>query len=569
MKDLIVILCFLGFFLVIVWIGIREEKKEFEKRRQRIQMAYGKKRPRGRISAVASVYYAYQKERFPADFCLDALTWKDLEGDRVYDQLNHTFSFVGEAYLYDQLRRWQRSEASLGKLHHDISFLQEHTALREALSVLYDRTGKRFQGAIFRRAASKSDRNGLLLHMLNFLLWAAGICMLFLSTGYGLLLLIGAIIYSIWSYFYMKKRQQSLEELLKEILALCYLGADVEAALSQFVKPLEEGEEGLPCAHMQEILKTLRPLQRSAKYLYGMNYSAGGLFRMLFSYVHMFFHFDLLLLHSIEAKLEYYSKQSIKLFEELGYLEYCMALASFRESLPYYCRPTYEGNPKGEEVYHFLLEHPVANAVNLERPILLTGSNASGKSTYIRTVALNIWLSLTTATAAARSFSAEPCALYSAINLGDCLEQGESFFLAEGLALKRMLTAGEQWRAGERKRRPVFFLDEILRGTNTMDRIALGAEILSHFARLGLGGIAATHDLELTYLLEESYHNYHFKEEMMDGRLCFSYRLEEGACTSRNAIALLEGIGYDETVIEGAKRKASYFEETGAWRDKK
>ena len=77
---------------------------------------------------------------------------------------------------------------------------------------------------------------------------------------------------------------------------------------------------------------------------------------------------------------------------------------------------------------------------------------------------------------------------------------------------------------------------------------------------------AATHDIELTDLLEKQYSNYHFTEEVKDGNVIFSYVLHEGKATSRNAIKLLEIIGYDKSIIEKAENRANNFIKSGIWR---
>lgn len=76
---------------------------------------------------------------------------------------------------------------------------------------------------------------------------------------------------------------------------------------------------------------------------------------------------------------------------------------------------------------------------------------------------------------------------------------------------------------------------------------------------------AATHDIELTQLLEKEYTNYHFEEEVKDGDISFNYRLNPGRATTRNAIRLLEIMGYDQSIIEKASRRAEHFISTGKW----
>ena len=110
------------------------------------------------------------------------------------------------------------------------------------------------------------------------------------------------------------------------------------------------------------------------------------------------------------------------------------------------------------------------------------------------------------------------------------------------------------------------FVDEVLRGTNTVERIAAGTEILRKLLTNHTLCFAATHDLELTELLKDSYDNYHFEEEVKDGDVHFNYRLMNGRATTRNAIKRLSAFGYDEDIIKGAGRRADEFLQTGQWK---
>ena len=109
-------------------------------------------------------------------------------------------------------------------------------------------------------------------------------------------------------------------------------------------------------------------------------------------------------------------------------------------------------------------------------------------------------------------------------------------------------------------------IDEVLRGTNTVERIAASAEILRCFAGRNVLCFAATHDLELTGILAGTYENMHFGEEIADGDVRFSYRLLPGPSDSSNAIALLDMLGYDQSLVEGARRRADGFMQSGRWK---
>ena len=201
------------------------------------------------------------------------------------------------------------------------------------------------------------------------------------------------------------------------------------------------------------------------------------------------------------------------------------------------------------------------NSIRTERGVLVTGSNASGKSTFLKTVALGAVFAQTICTVPAKSFSAPFCRVMSSMSLRDDLSGGESYFMAEIRALKRILDACAK---GETK--VLCFVDEVLRGTNTVERIAASSRILQSLSGKGVLCFAATHDIELTHLLEDVYENYHFEETIEEGDISFNYLLKEGRAQSRNAIRLLEVMGYDERVIKEAEVMAERFMECGEWK---
>ena len=193
--------------------------------------------------------------------------------------------------------------------------------------------------------------------------------------------------------------------------------------------------------------------------------------------------------------------------------------------------------------------------------MLLTGSNASGKSTFLKTVAINAILAQTVNTCAADGYRAPFFRIYSSMALRDDLAGGESYYIVEIKALKRILDA-----AGARDGPVLCFVDEVLRGTNTVERIAASTQILKSLGKAEIFCFAATHDIELTELLQEEFDNYHFEESVQNGDISFNYCLQAGKASSRNAIRLLELMGYPEEITNRAFNLAEQFLNTGSWR---
>ena len=212
-----------------------------------------------------------------------------------------------------------------------------------------------------------------------------------------------------------------------------------------------------------------------------------------------------------------------------------------------------------EDLYHQLLQEAVANSFQVAGGTLVTGSNASGKSTFLKNVAMNSILAQTLVTCTCSGYQAPFLKVMTSMALRDDIESGESYFIVEIKSLKRILEESK-------KREPLLcIIDEVLRGTNTIERIAASSRILNALRQKWVLPFAATHDIELSYILDSRYKNYHFEEEVQEKEVVFSYILKKGRAISRNAIQLLDMLGYDREIVEGARNAAFNFENKGIW----
>jgi MutS-like protein len=176
------------------------------------------------------------------------------------------------------------------------------------------------------------------------------------------------------------------------------------------------------------------------------------------------------------------------------------------------------------------------------RVVILSGSNMSGKSTFLRAVGVNVVLALAGAPVTARKLRVSALVLGATLHVEDSLQQGHSRFYAEILRIRAIVDAA---------RGPVpllFLLDEILHGTNSYDR-RIGAEgIVRALAGLGAIGLVTTHDLALTELaasLDGAAANMHFEDRLEGGKMIFDYRLRPGVVEHSNALALMRAVGLD------------------------
>jgi len=234
----------------------------------------------------------------------------------------------------------------------------------------------------------------------------------------------------------------------------------------------------------------------------------------------------------------------------VGEIDAICSIASLRSGLTECCIPEIsDGQRKlsARDVYHPLIENCVRNSLNvLDKSILLTGSNMSGKTSFIRTIALNVITGLTLNTCFAEHFSMPRMRIYSAIRISDDLMNDRSYYFEEVMTIKEMLDNSTSGNIN------LFLLDEIFKGTNTVERISAGKAVLSSLNKDSNIVFVSTHDIELADLLKQEYDLYHFSEIVNHKTVDFDYTLKEGKLKNRNAIRILQINDYPESIIQEA-----------------
>ncbi|GFI58963.1 DNA mismatch repair protein MutS [Muribaculaceae bacterium] len=249
---------------------------------------------------------------------------------------------------------------------------------------------------------------------------------------------------------------------------------------------------------------------------------SGNPLDMLLDFVRMGFHLDLIKFNQMLSETRKHISDIDNMITIIGKIEAMIAIGEYRASLEEYCIPEFVGKTglNAEELYHPLINEPVKNTIYTSSGILITGSNASGKSTFLKTVAINSLFAQTIHTCLAKRYETALFRMVSSMSLKDDVQSGDSYYMAEIKSIKRILdlTLSEGI--------PVLcFVDEVLRGTNTVERIAASTQILKSLCRNNCICFAATHDIELTHLLEGIFDNYHFTEKIEENDISFTYKI--------------------------------------------
>ena len=264
------------------------------------------------------------------------------------------------------------------------------------------------------------------------------------------------------------------------------------------------------------------------------------------------FNIEILLFFNFLEDIQRKRNDIEKLFRFLGEVDSAIAVASIKtEYQDRICQPQFSNKKeiRFSEIRHPLIKDCVTNDLELsEKSMLLTGSNMSGKSTFIRTVAINTLLAQTLNICFAEDFAAPYLKLYSSIRITDNLSENTSYYLEEVLQIKKLLDHSKEDTP------KLFVLDEIFKGTNTEERIAAGKSILSYLNTAKNIVMVSTHDIELTEMLTQNdFELYHFSESIQNQELNFDHKLKEGPLKTKNAIKILALYNFPEQIITEAE----------------
>ncbi len=515
---------------------------------------------------------------------VDDITWNDLDMDDIFMLMNNTQTSIGEEYLYALLRKPSLSGEELAERSRLVKFFQEREEERISVQMKLYPVGKQTVISVYEyinRLGEKEVKSNL-PHYLMILGLLASIGIIFIYPPAGGLLTLAMIVNNIIQYY---KEKAQIENYFMLVAYIYRLLDGTKALCNMDIPELKAYTDSL-----KKDCEAFKTFQKGSSWVTPKQPS-GSFFDALFDYVRMLTHIDLIKYNQLLTFFKANRTTLNRIYANIGFLDSMTAAASFRELLPYYCEPvlkhgpstipeqelkplsghglptTYaqgikkDGKPQleAEALYHPLIEEPIPNSIREDQSVLITGSNASGKSTFIKTLAINAILAQTIYTSTSRSYESSYFFIYSSMALRDNIFSKESYYMVEIKSLKRILDVINEDT-------PVLcFIDEVLRGTNTLERIAASSRILADIAGRNALVFAATHDIELTQILENYYSNYHFQERIEDNAVLFDYKLYEGKAVSKNAIKLLDMLQFPKKITEEAEISAEKFLQTGEW----
>jgi DNA mismatch repair ATPase MutS len=495
----------------------------------------------GRLGAkdtwLASRFFELTRSTCPEH--VDDKTWADLELPKVFADIDTTATRIGSQVLFKALRVYVDDPRELAERYKSYAALRADAPLREEIQL--------------KLAHLEQDSNAFLADYLfgpppenpklffPVLLWSV------LSAA----LLAGAIVSSwpLWPWllilavnavvvFRLSSRLNRDVETLKACGRLIKIG-DSLATLSA-----RSGR--VPALDRLAEQSARRSRARDAIRWFTIH-STNELAASFFLWLNFGFLLEVLSYLRAADKFASFRADLASTYELVGSLDAAVAVASLLERHPEHCEPIVAAGSllEIEDAYHPLIARPVKNSIRLDRhSALITGSNMAGKTTFIKTVGLNMVFGQTLGFCFASSAILPRTSARAAIRGEHSVESGRSHYFAEVEAIRSFLESVEQGRCR------VFLIDELLSGTNTVERIATARAVLESLSS-NAQVLVTTHDVELQALLGERFELYHFREDPnVEG--FFDYRLRPGRATGRNAIRLLARMGFPDDIVTKA-----------------
>ncbi|MCG1314377.1 MutS family DNA mismatch repair protein [Staphylococcus epidermidis] len=499
--------------LVNVIISIIERRKQIAK----INTLWDNKlklesfiRPNSRFDAQ---YHAY-RDHYNEQSFIDDKTWSDLNMDTLFHKINFNFTAIGEMRLYATLRgMFKVNQTSL------INMFKENKVFRLNVSYILSKIGKNVY-PLFPDQMLPTKRNILLMFcpLLPFI----GFAFIFLIPSKGILICLTFMILNAILSFKLKK---SYDQDLKSI----FYTANV-IKQSQALSKIESTPAiSVDFTHFKASRRFSGLLARV---------ESQDMASSIIMFIKLVFMIDYVLFHLIQRSYFKYQEEVMTCYDYISILDNHYSIAMYQHTLTHYCYPKINHNINGlqmKSIIHPLLdeENAIANTIDISNHILLTGSNASGKSTFMKAVALNLILAQSIQTATAHSFIYQPGYVMTSMANADDVLSGDSYFMSEIKSIRRLFNTHQCNKI-------YCFIDEIFKRTNTTERIAASESVLSYLDnQKAYQVIAATHDVELSTLLENTYNNYHFNESIQENSIFFDYKIKPGKANTRNAIELL------------------------------
>lgn len=494
--------------------------------------------------------YFRNKDNSESFQVLSDKTCNDLDFEELFMFLDRTNSKVGQQYLYNQLRnipsnsdRLNLREKIIKRFSEDSDFRIDTQRQLETLKKddAYNIT------SLFQEEHTKPPKWFFLVWILSFTSLLSLIMLPFHAQM--IFIVLGVFIINLGIHYWNKRNLSEYVGSIPQLLRLNSLALRLHK-VETFYELNPKLKSSIKI--INQVRNRMSFFQLEAKFQSDFEV----VFWLMLELFKILFLLEPLLLFGVLKRLDTKREHIENIFCFVGEIDTLLSIASLRYGLAKSCLPTIsEANFSAKNIYHPLIYNCVTNSIDvLNKSILLTGSNMSGKTSFIRTIGINMVTGLTINTCFADSITIPRYRIYSAIRISDDLMNDKSYYFEEVLTIKEMIDRSTNGKDN------LFLLDEVFKGTNTVERISAGKAVLSALSRKQNIVFVSTHDIELTDMLHEEYELYHFSEIVNEKNVDFDYKLKEGKLKNRNAIRILQINDYPQYIVNEAIEISKEFD---------
>lgn len=461
---------------------------------------------------------------------IDQVVYNDLELDKLFQIVNRTYSDVGKEYMHAQMFTSHNHQ----QLEDIIEKLKDAKRLKRVIYELYV-LSKGYSSALH-----FFDQENVLSRKDTFVVLTSTLILLTLIISCFFMPIMIMVVFFwigiqnfLYSY-YTKKTDDMMSQCMSYSYVIECLNHLAKLDIFSF-EDYQKIQRMIKVAHHYTLVSRIIALIEVIDIFYLMEFVKGIFFIPIYQ---CYF----LLKHKEELALDF-----LTMYEYVGMIEAAVSIISLRHEYEV-CIPTLSSKPivKFKECYHPLINNPVKNSFESVDSCLITGSNASGKSTFLKTVGINMIMAKAYHTCFADEFVYYPFQLCTSIHIQDDIQAGESYYIREIKTLKKILDDISIKEC-------LVLIDEILRGTNEKERIAISKVVLRYLFDSQSLVFVTTHDLSLVDAFLDI-HKYCFHDQVVGESWQSDYIIKEGVCKVGNAIKLLNVFGFDQEICEQLKK---------------
>ncbi len=550
-KYIILTALFMVLVMSVLFYKIKKHVASLKKQKikRKVCASFGRIRTEEYIDNDAIERYWTEISRTISDKAkVDDITWFDLEMDQIYAEINNCKSFAGEQILYSMLHVVGNHGDDYETFKEKIEFFDENEFERNEMWYIISHLGKEIDSYYFPVFISNLEAfkipNIEFFHFMRAFFFLSFIPAIMMVNYLFLWFPVFAALLNMVIYAFYKSKYEAYLNMLSSTLKILKVAQQIiDSVELKYESKFKDLSEKTHVFRKQFL--TIGKLQSH----FSSNISGDTL--TLFE--SLTFGITLWDLIHYEKTINYLignQKTLRALYAIIGQIDAAISIASFRRSLPFYCNPQFNDVNiiEAKDVFHPFTKKPIYNSITINKGCIITGANASGKSTFIKTLAINAILGQSINTCIAKKFKMPHCAVITSMAVRDEVASGESYYMKEINYLKRIISSLDSDIT------VLSVIDEILRGTNTNERIAASVSIMKYLHEKNSISIVATHDLKLTEMLDNYFDCFHFKEHISGKKMLFEYKIYPGPATSTNAIRLLEYMDFPPQIVEEAEK---------------